>query len=187
MEFQLHREDSSGDWNSRIGPSTPGAVKGVLHHRDPQTDATAPRLAVSRSFFCWPQKFQRYKSLSCPTFFLGLLSVNAPCQILSRPAAVQLIARVESMGVSIVPNNEHDRAANGLEDDQQQLAIKTSWAVPPNYTRLSLVESPLTDREDDYARRLTSARYATNNATRERLAQVATSVLCQVLQDYLSR
>lgn len=152
MELQLHRADSSGIWNSSSVPSACASVEGVLHHRELHTAERAPLRAVSPFFCNWSRAFKCCRSLCCFTLFLGLLAANAPCQVISRPATVQLIAQVETIGVSIVPSNERDRVEEGLKNEQQQLSVKTSWAVPPNFSRLRLMESLSTEHEDDYDR-----------------------------------
>ncbi len=89
----------------------------------------------------WLRMGRRLIIACCVPLFLCLCSVAARCQVFSRPAAVELIARVESIGLSITQNSLPGRSAVPSGSEGQDFVIKTSWAVPPNYTRLSLIRS----------------------------------------------
>jgi hypothetical protein len=84
----------------------------------------------------------RHLTFSCYIpLFIWLCCATARGQVFSRPAAVELIARVESVGLSITPNSLPSQSAVPSGPEGQDFVIKTAWAVQPNYTRLSLIRS----------------------------------------------
>lgn len=89
----------------------------------------------------WSRVLRRSILLCCVGVFLCFDLTAARGQVLSRPAAVLLIARVESVGVSARPDDEPGQSETDPGLDAERLMIKTSWAVPPNFTRLRLIRS----------------------------------------------
>jgi hypothetical protein len=84
----------------------------------------------------------RSSILLCSVGVLLCFSLTkARCQVLSRQATVLLTARVESVGISAGPDGELGQSETDTGLDATALMIKTSWAVPPNFTRLRLIRT----------------------------------------------
>ncbi len=152
MIFEKHKAPSSGIWNFVLVSLKPVSIVANSHQGEDRFVAKGPLLAFSPLFCHWARAVHRYISVCLLTLFFCLFSAHAPCQILSRPSTVQLIARVESVGVSIASNNDTNLSAISDGNARQHLDIKTSWAVPPNFTRLNLIGSLSSGCKEPYAR-----------------------------------
>jgi hypothetical protein len=71
--------------------------------------------------------------------FLGAVHAQLACgQLHSRPAAVVLIATLESLSVSATPEPVAIGQDGAPEEGSERVEVKTSWAVPARRTTLQL-------------------------------------------------